>query len=151
MEIISLTTMDSTNSKVVEASTQFQKFIEILNSKSIPDNIVERINFEISVLNSNRVRDISFLYVLKKKQNSIVKLVEKELKFVPMNFYRNLWLSLGMTVFGLPLGVVFGLAFGNLGLLAVGLPLGMVVGLLVGSLMDKKAFENGKQLDIQLK
>lgn len=73
------------------------------------------------------------------------------MKLVPKNYYRNLWMILGMTTFGLPLGVAFGLSLGNIGLLALGLPIGMVIGLAVGSSLDKKASENGKQLDIELK
>ena len=78
-------------------------------------------------------------------------MTEKELKIVPKNYYRNLWMVLGMSAFGLPLGVAFGLSLGNIGLLAIGLPIGMAIGTLVGSKLDKKALESGKQLDIELK
>ena len=78
-------------------------------------------------------------------------MTEKELKIVTKNYYRNLWMVLGMSAFGLPLGVAFGLSLGNIGLLAIGLPIGMAIGTLVGSKLDKKALESGKQLDIELK
>ncbi len=58
-------------------------------------------------------------------------------------------MSLGMAAFGLPLGVVFGSSTGNMGLLGIGLPIGMVIGMGVGSKMDKKAFEEGRQLDLE--
>ena len=141
MEIIQLTKIDSSNPKIENSIVQFKKLIEILNTKNLPENIVKKINSEISILNSSEIVGNSFLHLLKKKQNTIAKLIEKELKLVPRNYYRNLWLVLGMSVFGLPLGVAFGLSIGNLGLLGIGLPIGMVIGLLVGSLMDKKAFE----------
>ena len=151
MEIIQLTKIDSSNPKIENSIVQFKKLIEILNTKNLPENIVKKINSEISILNSSEIVGNSFLHLLKKKQNTIAKLIEKELKLVPKNYYRNLWLVLGMSVFGLPLGVAFGLSIGNLGLLGIGLPIGMVIGLLVGSLMDKKAFESGRQIDIELK
>ncbi|MCA5006809.1 hypothetical protein [Sphingobacterium bovistauri] len=151
MEIIQLIKIGNSNPKVENSIAQFKKLIEILNTKNLPENIVEKINSEISVLNSSEVDGNLFLHLLKKRQNAITKLIEKELKLVPKNHYRNLWLVLGMTAFGLPLGVVFGLSLGNIGLLGIGLPIGMAIGLLVGSLMDKKALENGKQLDIELK
>ena len=151
MEIIQLTKIDSSNPKIENSIVQFKKLIEILNTKNLPENIVKKINSEISILNSSEIVGNSFLHLLKKKQNTIAKLIEKELKLVPRNYYRNLWLVLGMSVFGLPLGVAFGLSIGNLGLLGIGLPIGMVIGLLVGSLMDKKAFESGRQIDIELK
>ena len=151
MEIIQLTKIDSSNPKIENSIVQFKILIETLNTKNLPENIVKKINFEISILNSSEIVGNSFLHLLKKKQNTIAKLIEKELKLVPKNYYRNLWLVLGMSVFGLPLGVAFGLSIGNLGLLGIGLPIGMVIGILVGSLMDKKAFESGRQIDIELK
>lgn len=151
MEIIQLTKIDSSNPKVENSIIQFKRLVEILNTKNLPKNIIEKINYEISILNSSEIVGNSFLHLLKKKQNSITKLIEKELKLVPKNYYRNLWFVLGMTAFGLPLGVTFGLSIENIGLLGIGLPIGMVIGLLIGSLMDKKALESGKQLDIELK
>jgi hypothetical protein len=35
--------------------------------------------------------------------------------------------------------------------LGIGLPVGMVIGMAVGSGMDKKAFEAGRQLDLEIK
>ncbi|MFY8110592.1 MAG: hypothetical protein ACOVKP_01170 [Flavobacterium sp.] len=85
------------------------------------------------------------------KQTKIIKLLEKELKIVPKNYYRNLWSALGMSVFGLPMGAALGLSIGNIGLLGIGLPIGMLIGMLVGSQMDKKAFQEGRQLAIEIK
>lgn len=146
MEILQLTKTDSGNLKVQNSIAQFNKLVEILNTKSLPQNIVEKINYEISLLNSTEIIGNSYKHLLKKKQIAILKLLEKELKFVPKNYYRNLWLALGMTAFGLPLGVAFGLSLGNIGLLGIGLPIGMAIGLFVGSSMDKKALEKVNNL-----
>lgn len=151
MQIIQLAKIDNSNSKVENSIAQFKKLVEILNTKNLPENIVEKINSEISILNSSEAVGNSFFHLLKKKQNTITKLIEKELKLVPKNYYRNLWLVLGMATFGLPLGIALGLSIGNIGLLGIGLPIGMAIGLIVGSSMDKKALESGKQLDIELK
>ncbi len=56
-----------------------------------------------------------------------------------------------MAAFGIPLGVAFGISIGNMGLLGIGLPIGMVIGMAVGSVMDKKAVESGRQLDLEIK
>lgn len=56
----------------------------------------------------------------------------------------------GFTAFGLPIGVAFGLSMGNIGLMGVGLPLGMAIGLAVGYLLDKKALNEGRQLNIEI-
>lgn len=150
MEIIELNKIDS-NQKVNNSIEQFKQLIKVLNDKKMPVKIVEKINIDIAELNSSQVMGTSLSHLIKKKQNKIIKLTEKELKIVPKNYYRNLWMVLGMSAFGLPLGVAFGLSIGNIGLLAIGLPIGMGIGVLVGSKLDEKASANGKQLDIELK
>ncbi|MBT8316487.1 MAG: hypothetical protein KJN86_02560 [Lutibacter sp.] len=85
-----------------------------------------------------------------KVQKSILKKLEKELKIVTKNYYRNLWLVLGMATFGIPLGVAFGTTIGNMGLIGIGLPLGMAIGMAVGTGMDKKAFKEGRQLNLEI-
>jgi hypothetical protein len=77
--------------------------------------------------------------------------LEKELKVVPKNYYRTLWMALGMSAFGLPIGTAIGLFLGNIGLLAVGLPIGMGIGAVVGTNMDKKALAEGRTMDIEIK
>ena len=150
MEIIELNKNNS-NIKVNNSIEQFKQLNKLLNDKKLPVNIIEKINFEIELLNSSQLVGNSLLHLIKKKQNKIIRLTEKELKIVPKNYYRNLWMVLGMSAFGLPLGVAFGLSMRNIGLLAIGLPIGMGIGVLVGSKLDKKASESGKQLDIELK
>jgi len=76
-------------------------------------------------------------------------LLEKELKIVPKGYYQNLWIALGICVFGLPIGVVFGTSLDNMGLLGIGLPIGVAIGYVLGSRMDKKASEEGRQLDVK--
>lgn len=58
---------------------------------------------------------------------------------------------LGMSVFGIPLGLGFGLSIGNFGMLAIGIGIGMAIGVGVGTSMDKKAFNEGRQLDFEAK
>ncbi|MBK8045016.1 MAG: hypothetical protein IPK21_21620 [Haliscomenobacter sp.] len=59
-------------------------------------------------------------------------------------------MSLGMAAFGLPIGVAFGMSLGNIGLLGSGLPIGLAIGVALGSGLDKKAFKEGKQLDLDI-
>ncbi len=151
MEIIHLNKTDNTNNKLSHSIELLNRLIQLLNDKKLPIEIVEKINANIEELNSSQVVGNALSDLIKKKQNTIIKLTEKELKIVPKNYYKNLWTVLGMSIFGLPLGVSIGLSLGNIGLLAIGLPIGMVIGMLVGARLDKKALESGNQLDIELK
>jgi hypothetical protein len=56
-----------------------------------------------------------------------------------------------MAGFGIPIGVAFGASLGNMAFLGIGLPIGLATGIAVGSGMDKKAFEEGRRLDVEIK
>ncbi len=139
------------NKKLISAYAQFDKLLMELKKKELPDEIVISINNGIDQINSISDSEKELRKQINMTQSSILKLIEKELKLVTKNHYRNSWLAIGMAAFGIPLGVAFGTSAGNMGLLGVGLPIGMVIGMAVGSDMDKKAFKDGKQLDLEIK
>lgn len=139
------------NIKLHGAYQQFHAFLEELDKKVLTDTVARKITTEVEELNRMQDIDPSLKKSLRQRLNKIIKLLEKEQKIVPRNYYRNLWLALGMSVFGLPLGVVFGNVIGNLAMLSIGLPIGMGIGAIVGTGMDKKALAEGRQLDIEIK
>jgi hypothetical protein len=143
------TLLDNTSLSRIYA--QLGELLKELEKKELPHKITEAINLDIEELNSTSQESKELGKLVKQKQAKIIKMVEKELKIVPKNYYRKIWFVLGMSVFGVPLGVAFGLSIGNLAFLGLGLPLGMSIGVLVGSIMDKKAFEEGRQLNIEIK
>lgn len=153
MKIIELNEIQSTseNSKLFSLYTQFQKLLEELRKKELPDTLIEAINLDIEALNATTVPDHEFRKLLKEKQTKIVRVVEKEVKIVPQKYYMTTWLAIGMSAFGLPFGTLLGLSMGNMGLLGIGLPIGMAIGIAIGTNMDKKALKEGRQLDIILK
>ncbi|MDR2569641.1 MAG: hypothetical protein LBD23_05000 [Oscillospiraceae bacterium] len=154
MEIIELKEKSgiSDNINLNNIYQQFQELLKELRKRELPDNIVELINRDIEELNSSASSGNELRKLFKKKQNAIVQLLEKELKIVPKSYYQNLWFAIGMSVFGLPIGIVFGmLVLDNMAFFAIGILIGMVIGMSLGSSMDKKAFQEGRQLDLMLK
>ena len=141
----------SENIKLCRKYAQLGNFLKELKKKELPLTIIESVNNDIEAINGIPRTEFDLTISVTQTQRKIIKLVEKELKIVPKNYYRNLWTALGLSVFGLPIGSIFGLTFRNGGLLGIGLPIGMLIGMLVGSQMDKKAFEEGRQLDIEIK
>lgn len=141
----------SQDKKLTDKSANFQQLINELNKKEIPEPIATSINSDIDMLNGFSGSTREMLSLFRKKQASILKVLEKELKLVPKNHYRNLWLALGMSAFGIPIGVAFGISMGNLGLLGIGLPIGLGIGVALGTSLDKKAKDAGKQLDVEMK
>ena len=140
----------STNDKLNNAYVQLGEFLKELRKRELPHSVVESVNLNIEEVNTSSLEGSDLRKLVKKNQSKILKVIEKELKLVPKNYYRNLWLALGISAFGLPLGVAFGSLMKNIGLLVLGLPIGLALGLAVGTHLDKKAHEAGRQLEIEL-
>lgn len=135
--------------KLNQKYIQFSSLLQELNEKEISVEIIDAINIHIERV--NEVPDNELKKQLRKSQWAILKLIEKELKLVAVHHYRNMWMALGMSMFGVPFGVVIGLSLGSMAFLGIGIPIGMVIGMAMGSQMDAKAKKEGRQLNIVLK
>ena len=154
MEIIELKEMDnvSENVKLSRLSMQFKELLEQLKQRKLPDKIIDLINQAIEELNSTSLMGNDLRRLLQKKQAKILKLLEKELKIVPKNHYKNLWLAVGPSVFGFPTGLAISSSFANNWVFfLIGIPIGLVIGMSIGLSMDKKAYKEGRQLDVYIK
>lgn len=139
------------NERLVKAFNQLDKVLTELREKEVPDEVITSINIAVDETNNFKGSEKELRKQIRKAQTGIIKLIEKKLKIVPKNYYRNLWLVLGMSAFGIPIGLALGASQGNNGLLGAGLPIGMVIGIAVGTSLDKKAFKEGRQLDVEIK
>ena len=137
--------------KLMSRFNDLEKLINELKKREVPSEIVNSVNQDIEDINSFVGSNKDLLKQLRKAQSKIIKLIEKELKIVTKNHYRNVWLAVGMAAFGIPFGVVFGVSLGNMAFLGIGIPIGMVLGIAIGTAMDKKAFEEGRQLNLEIK
>lgn len=137
--------------KLEEGINNLNTYISVLQQREIPQDLILKLNIEIDAFNAITDHPKKLKRALSKRQYKMVNLVEKQLKIVPINHYQNTWLALGIGVFGVPLGVVFGSVLNNISFLAIGMPIGMVLGIAIGTQMDKKAKEEGRQIAVQLK
>lgn len=137
--------------KTKEFYDQFEQLTIEIKKKRLPEEVVFDINKHINELNAETDSDKLLRKLIRKKQSCILELLEKKLKIVAKNHFRNKWMALGMLMFGIPIGTALGSSLGNMAFLGIGIPIGLSVGLAVGTGMDKKAFEEGRQLDIELK
>jgi len=133
-----------------EVYTKLKNLLRILQTKELPDHVIATINSEIGIINTSSDSGKSLKMTIQKKQSQIVKLLEKEMKIVPKNHYKMIWLAIGMSAFGIPIGVAFGTSMGNMAFLGIGLPIGLGIGVAIGTQMDQKAKQEGRQLDIDL-
>ncbi len=149
MKILNLAPRTGLQPEVQAKYLQFNNLLKEVEKKELPDSLLQVINQRIAAVNAET--EDTLPKALKTQQAYIIKVLEKEAKIVPRHYYRNLWLPLGMATFGLPMGVAFGAALGNMAFMGLGLPIGMGVGIAVGTGMDNKAFHEGRQLDIEIK
>lgn len=136
--------------KLTKKFTSLSNLIFAAGKHDLPDSFVAYVNKEIESISQfpgNTTETIKKLGVV---QKDFLKRLEKELQLVPKNHYRNLWLTLGMAAFGIPLGVVFGLLMDNMSMLSIGLPIGLAFGVALGVFLDQKASKEGKQLDFEV-
>lgn len=150
MKITELTKAVTGQPQLDEIYIQFSKLITELNARDLPDDTVLYINKEIEAINATTKKGSNLKRLLLKGQSKIISLVERELKIVPKNYYRNRWWVIGMAVFGIPIGIALSAGNKNFGSIALGLPIGLAIGLAVGAEKDKKAFREGLQLNVQL-
>jgi len=139
------------NKKLVKVYTNLDNIINELKNRDVSTAIVVIINNDIEQINAFFGSQRQLLILMRKTQTKIIQLLEKQLKLVPQNHYRNLGFALGMTVFGTPIGVALGTFFGNMSFLGVGISTGLAIGIAVGTVMDKKALKEGRQLNIEMK
>lgn len=151
MHITELNDRPSTNEKLIRSYTQFSQLLTELRKKDLSPELVLFINESIAALNLSTAEETQLIKLFKQKETAILKQAEKQHNLVPKNYNRNLWMLFGMSGIGLPLGVAFGLSMGNIGLLGIGFLPGMAIGLAIGISLDKKAFKEGRQLDIEIK
>ena len=136
------------NLKLEKAIKKMENLIKELTKKEIPLEIIGEINSDIKKLNTFSGTDKELLKILKKSYCKILNILEKKLKIVPKDHYRNLWLAIGISIFGVVFGSVLSTSLNDYSFIGIGIPIGMAIGIAVGTNLDKKAAEEGKQLDV---
>ncbi|WP_291855373.1 hypothetical protein [Marinilabilia sp.] len=94
--------------RLIGSLSQFDNLLMELRKKELPEEIVKSINNGIDQINSVSESEKELRKQIKKTQTSILKLIEKKLKLVTKNHYRNTWLAVGMAAFGIPEQLVIG-------------------------------------------
>ncbi len=137
-------------SKLGRRLLQFNKLLEELAKHELSDDLIAEINQHVKHLEKSGKDQKTLSKTLPKSQHLVVQAAMKKHNLVPQNYHRNLWLPVGMASFGLPIGVAMGFFFDNMAFIGIGLPIGLVIGMAVGIAKDKKAKEEGRQLNIEI-
>jgi adenine/guanine phosphoribosyltransferase-like PRPP-binding protein len=140
----------SKSAKTSKYLSQLATMLDDLRNRDLSESLVEAINKEVNAINTTEKTDYAFYKLVVAKYQLLIKLIEKEVKLVPISYYRNLWMVVGMSAFGLPFGLALSLALGGFSFLGIGIPIGMAIGIGVGKGMDNKAKDEGRQFDFEI-
>ncbi|WP_299156367.1 hypothetical protein [uncultured Tenacibaculum sp.] len=133
---------------VLKAFNKLEKSLSVLENLSLSDATISEIDKDIGEINSFEGKLKKYRNKLVVKNHNILELVRKNHGYVHEKYYQNQWLAIGMSTFGISFGVVFGMLLDNIALLGIGLPFGMLLGIAIGKEKDKKAKQEGKQINI---
>jgi len=143
--------IDSESEKIDKLEKEINQLIAEINERDLPDDLYPKINSELQPVRQTPAGNERVLRnSLKKGRGRILRLLEKKAKLVPKGYYRNMHMAIGMTAYGIPMGVAFGIALDNMAFLGIGLPIGLAIGISIGSGMDKKAADEGRQLKTEI-
>jgi hypothetical protein len=151
MQIIELKEVQniSNNKSLDYTYSRFKELLQELRNKELSQKVIACISRDIKEINSSANTDKILSKLLNDKHTKILTLVKKEYKLIPKGPYTNLWAVLGIIVFELPFGIIYGKITDNVGIIGAGLPVGLGVGILVGMWFDNKVKKEGRQLNIR--
>ena len=138
---------DLNSSSTIRTYDRFAELLKDLRVRDLSPGTIKYINEELEELNNSTFQHTQFKKLIKNKEQRILEMTRKQENLFPSNYFQNHWMALGMVVIGLPLGLSFGLALGNIAFLGIGLPIGLAIGMSLGTEKDKKVKEENRQLN----
>lgn len=120
------------------------KLMKALEEKEVD---ASQLSEELSALNE-AISEKTNIGQIRSHYNCILKKVRETYGYINPGYYQTQWMAIGMAAFGLPMGVAFALAIGNMAFMGIGLPIGMPIGMAIGLSKDKKAKDEGKMLTL---
>ncbi|RZK53274.1 MAG: hypothetical protein EOO87_13285, partial [Pedobacter sp.] len=79
-----------TNAKLNSLYLQFEQLLAEVRTKQLNSNLISSINSDVEEVNASLFVGDDLKKLVKQKQTSILKQLEKDLKFIPKHYYRNL-------------------------------------------------------------
>ncbi|OEK07014.1 hypothetical protein [Roseivirga misakiensis] len=142
LEIASAKEEKSTTQKVLDT------LIKIFRQLEEREIDINTINQHTTAIHNELKSDALSYGQISKLQTGLTQALLKEHGLSTKGYYQNLWMVLGMSMFGIPLGLIFGLTLGSFAFFALGLPIGMPIGIAIGMQKEKEAQNAGTVLEV---
>jgi hypothetical protein len=141
---------DFKKSKEAKVWLKLEALLAEIENRDLTESLRTELKGIINSLNGHFPSDKEQVKAAQKAYHQLLKQLEKEMNLVAKNHHRTRWLALGMTVFGIPIGIALSSSLQNMSFIGIGLPIGLVVGIAVGSNLDQQAAKENRQLNIDL-
>ncbi|WP_029033864.1 hypothetical protein [Salinimicrobium terrae] len=138
------------NSEVIKkegAAVELELLLKELCDRELSEDTVTLVNKKIGEINNSSLDTGKSRKQINAARSCILNHLEKKHGLVSRNHYATLWLPLGMSAFGLPIGALISIITGNVAFIGVGLPIGIGIGSFYGASLDKKAEREGRVLN----
>lgn len=132
------------------AVTQFEKLIQEIHRMELPPEVIVELNIELEKLELQLAFQKKFYKQIKTSKAVLLKILYHEVGVVPINHYRDLWIALGLSGIGIPLGIFLSFFMDNSSAIALGIALGCSMGIVIGANLDNQAEAEGRQMAIRL-
>ncbi len=129
--------------KLQKALNELIPIFEDLDRRQIP---TESVADQLKRLKTILTAELQLKQVVKLKTD-LLGVLRRQYGLVTPKYYQTLWMILGMTIFGVPFGMIFSFAIDNMAFLGLGFGFGMPIGMAIGMAKDKKALEDGLVID----
>lgn len=139
IEEIEKTLKSVSDEKLQKALNELIPIFEDLDRREIPTESVADL---LKRLKNILVSELHLKQVTRLKADLLASL-RRQYGLVTPKYYQTLWMVLGMTIFGVPFGMIFSMAIDNMAFLGLGFGFGMPIGMAIGIAKDKKALEDG--------
>ncbi len=139
IEEIEKTLNSISDEKLQKALNDLIPIFEDLDQREIP---TESLADLLKRLKNMLVAELHLKQIVRFKADLLAAL-RKQYGLVTPKYYQTLWMVLGMTIFGVPFGLIFSMAIDNMAFLGLGFGFGMPIGMAIGIAKDKKAQEDG--------
>lgn len=133
-----------------ETQTKYENLLNQLQTKELTSSFIDFVDEEINKLNQSELIAKKYFRMMESSRRRIINKMVQDLKLYPKQYHQNMWLALGMSVFGIPIGMLMSIVLDSMAFIGIGLPLGLSIGIFVGQAKDKKAKSEGKQIDTQI-
>jgi hypothetical protein len=131
--------------RLKSALTQLADLLRAIRRRNLPEEDFEPFLDEIEQALEGDVRTGALSTINTHLQSHL----ENEYGLVPPNHYRDQWMALGMSTFGLGMGVVFAIALDSMAYIGIGLPIGLAIGSAIGAQKDQEARRKGQVLQVE--